>query len=89
MAVAELRRWALASNWGVARLTRLERYLQRFHIVLVDVPLCQRWAEVMEAADRAGMPTGVARPEAVTANGLGGAVAVRHRQAKRPPTGCW
>ena len=60
MTVAELRRWALASSWGPAKLTRLERYLQRFNVVLVDLPLCHQWAEVMEAANRAGLPIGVA-----------------------------
>ena len=60
MTVAELERWALASNWGPARLARLDRYLQRFNVVLVDRPLCRRWAEVMDAARRAGQPLGVA-----------------------------
>ena len=60
MTVAELRRWALASNWGPARVAQLDHYLQRFNIVLVDLPLCQQWAEVMHEADRAGLPVGVA-----------------------------
>ena len=60
MTVAELRRWALASRWGAARLTQLDRYLQRFNVVLVDLALCERWAAAMHEADRAGTPIGVA-----------------------------
>src|SRR5216117_3639809 len=60
MTLAELRRWALASSWGPAKLARLGHYLGRFNIVLVDLPLCQQWAEVMNTADRAGLPIGVA-----------------------------
>lgn len=37
-----------------------DRYLQRFNLVLVDLPLCQKWAEVMDAAERAGLSIGVA-----------------------------
>jgi predicted nucleic acid-binding protein len=40
MTVAELRRWSLTSNWGPARIAQLDRSLQRFNIVLVDVALC-------------------------------------------------
>jgi tRNA(fMet)-specific endonuclease VapC len=60
MTVAELERWALASNWGSVKMTRLDRYLQRFHMVLVDRALCRKWAEVMDGACRAGQPVGVA-----------------------------
>jgi predicted nucleic acid-binding protein len=60
MTVAELRRWALASKWGPAKVAQLDRYLQRFAVVLVDLPLCEKWAEVMQAADKAGQPMGVA-----------------------------
>jgi tRNA(fMet)-specific endonuclease VapC len=60
MTVAELRRWALASNWGPAKVAKLDRYLQRFSMVLVDLPLCQKWAEAVDAADKAGLPIGVA-----------------------------
>ena len=60
MTVAELRRWALASAWGPAKVAQLERYLQPFNVVLVDLALCQEWAEVMDGADRAGTPVGVA-----------------------------
>jgi predicted nucleic acid-binding protein len=56
MTVAELRRWALASNWGPAKIAHLDRYLQRFNIVLVDLPLCEKWAEAINGADRAGLP---------------------------------
>jgi predicted nucleic acid-binding protein len=38
----------------------LDRYLQRFNVVLVDLSLCQTWAELIDAADRRGLPIGVA-----------------------------
>jgi predicted nucleic acid-binding protein len=40
--------------------TQLERHLRPFNVVLVDLALCQEWAEVMDGADRAGTPVGVA-----------------------------
>ncbi len=60
MTVAELYRWAYSSAWGPARLGQLERYLQQYNVVLVDLSLCQKWAEIMESADRAGLSLGVA-----------------------------
>lgn len=60
MTVAELHRWALASNWGPAKVAKLDGYLQRFSIVLVDLTLCQKWAEAVDGADKAGLPIGVA-----------------------------
>jgi hypothetical protein len=42
--------------------TQLERYWQPFNVVLVDLALCQEWAEVMDGADRAGTPVGAPMP---------------------------
>jgi tRNA(fMet)-specific endonuclease VapC len=39
MTVAELQRWALASNWGPTKQARLDRSLQRYNVVLVDLAL--------------------------------------------------
>ena len=41
-------------------MAKLDRSLQRYNIVLVDGMLCQTWAETINAADKAGMPMGVA-----------------------------
>ena len=60
MTVAELERWALASNWSAARTAQLDVYLQRFNVVMVDRPLCRHWAKVMDDARRAGQPVGAA-----------------------------
>jgi len=57
MTVVELGRWALASNWGPAKIAQLDRFLQRFNIVLVDLPLCEKWAEAINGDARAGLPT--------------------------------
>src|SRR5262249_37633507 len=60
MTLAELERWAVSAHWGAAKLAQLDRYLQRFNIILVDTALCRKWAEVMEVTQSAGQPTGVA-----------------------------
>jgi predicted nucleic acid-binding protein len=54
MTVAELDRWARERNWGAGRRAELENYLQRFSVYLVDRELCRRWADVADAARRAG-----------------------------------
>jgi predicted nucleic acid-binding protein len=60
MTVAELERWGRVSNWGVAKTARLDRYLRRFRMLLVDRPFCRKWAEVVEMARHAGLPIGLA-----------------------------
>ena len=56
MSVAELRRWALVSKWGAGKIAQLDRYLQRFNIMMVDLPLCDQWAEVMDMTHKSGHP---------------------------------
>lgn len=60
MTIAELERWVVLHRWGVARRERLAMFLERFPIVLVDVPLCHEWAAVSVGARRNGQPIGVA-----------------------------
>ncbi len=60
MTIAELERWTLLRNWGMARRERLAVFLERFPIVLVDVPLCYEWATVSVGTHRSGRPIGVA-----------------------------
>ncbi len=56
MTVAELDRWVRERNWGARRRASLESYMRRFSIYLVDRALCEVWAEVSDAARRAGRP---------------------------------
>jgi tRNA(fMet)-specific endonuclease VapC len=56
MTVAELKRWALKSNWGLNRIAKLNELLRRVIVYPVDLALCQRWAEVMVAGDTKGRP---------------------------------
>jgi predicted nucleic acid-binding protein len=60
LTVAELDRWALAHNWGLARRARMAQYLQRFVVQPWDRALSTLWAEVSVGAARAGHPIGVA-----------------------------
>ena len=54
MAVAELERWALESNWGDQRLERLRRRMKRFSVIPSSEDLCRKWAEVMAQAQASG-----------------------------------
>lgn len=56
MTVAELFQWAALRDWGKVRVQRLERYLERYTIVPVDMALCRHWAEVRAIRARAGLP---------------------------------
>lgn len=56
MTVAEIDRWALARNWGSARLARLDAFLESFSVVLVDRSMCRTWAGVVERARRNWRP---------------------------------
>ena len=56
MAVAELHRWALKSNWGPRRRAALQAHLQQFLTDPFDDALCVRWAEITVAAERQGLP---------------------------------
>jgi predicted nucleic acid-binding protein len=56
MTIAELEQWTIRRGWGPARQERLALFLERFSIILVDLPLCRTWAEVGEQARRTGRP---------------------------------
>jgi tRNA(fMet)-specific endonuclease VapC len=56
MTLAELQRWVLRYNWGQRRQAILDTELQRYIIDWPDAELCERWAEVMAQAERAGRP---------------------------------
>lgn len=52
--VAELDRWALRHNWGVARVARLNTYLGHFTVYPFDRALCKVWAEISDSEQRKG-----------------------------------
>jgi predicted nucleic acid-binding protein len=54
MTVAELDRWVIQRNWGEARRTWLNRYLEPFVILPYHRALCAKWAEVTVAAEARG-----------------------------------
>jgi predicted nucleic acid-binding protein len=56
MTIAELDRWALQRNWGLARQERMAVFLSQFTIILVDRALCRTWAAVGDQARRNGRP---------------------------------
>ncbi len=56
MTVAELKRWAIKKRWGENRLLRLDQQLRQVIVYPVDFALCQKWAEVMMAAEAIGRP---------------------------------
>ena len=56
MTVAELKRWAIKRGWGAERRAKLDQQLKQIVVYPVDLPLCERWAEVMMTAERAGRP---------------------------------
>jgi tRNA(fMet)-specific endonuclease VapC len=56
MTVAELDRWALQHNWGLARREQMAEFLGRFTLILVNRALCRTWAEVSDQARRRGRP---------------------------------
>jgi predicted nucleic acid-binding protein len=56
MTLAELDRWGRQRGWGMRRRDELEAFLDHFTIYLVDRDLCRWWADVVDAARRAGRP---------------------------------
>jgi predicted nucleic acid-binding protein len=56
MTIAEVERWMLQRKWGVRRYRKWEEILRSCDIYQVTLPLCRKWAEVTEAARRAGRP---------------------------------
>lgn len=55
MTVAELLQWAAVRNWGKPRIQRLERLLENYTILPVDVELCRHWAEIRALRSKAGL----------------------------------
>jgi predicted nucleic acid-binding protein len=56
MTVAELDRWALQRNWGLARREQMAEFLAQFALAQVNRALCRTWAEVSDRARRRGRP---------------------------------
>jgi predicted nucleic acid-binding protein len=56
MTFAELKRWALARNWGEDRRRRLEQWIQKDFAIHSDMTsdLCRTWAEVSDQRSRKG-----------------------------------
>jgi predicted nucleic acid-binding protein len=52
--VAELDRWALDRNWGLARTALMEAHLQQFVVHPSDRNLCRQWAQVINSERRNG-----------------------------------
>lgn len=55
MSLAELRKWALISNWGARKNANFEIHLRRYSIVHSTSQLCQLWAEISDAGKRSGI----------------------------------
>jgi predicted nucleic acid-binding protein len=56
MTVAELERWAVRRDWGMARREQMAEFLNQFTLILVNRALCHTWAEVSDRARRRGRP---------------------------------
>lgn len=56
MTVAELFQWAEMRSWGQARTAELERHLDRYTILPVDIPACRKWAFVRSHRSTKGLP---------------------------------
>ena len=52
--LAEMQRWAIASNWGAAKRGKLAEYLSTVFVFHSDDDLCVRWAEITEDGRRGG-----------------------------------
>lgn len=52
--LAEMQRWAIASNWGTAKRRKLAEYLSTVFVFHSDDDLCVRWAEITEDGRRRG-----------------------------------
>jgi predicted nucleic acid-binding protein len=56
MSLAELKRWALQRNWGVAARRKLTDALHRYVIVPFDASLADAWAQITVHRQRLGRP---------------------------------
>jgi len=54
MTLAELRRWALASNWGQKKNADFNIHLRRYSIQHSTPDLCRIWAEIKDNGRRTG-----------------------------------
>jgi predicted nucleic acid-binding protein len=78
MTVAELDRWALAHNWGIARKARKAVYLRQYVIQHSHRALCLKWAEVIYGCDCKGVPISTADAWIAATALLHGAPLVTH-----------
>jgi predicted nucleic acid-binding protein len=56
MPLAELRRWALAHQWGESRRARLVGFLHRFDVHYANDALCSAWATIVAMREQQGRP---------------------------------
>lgn len=56
MTVAGLFQWAEVRSWGEARKARLERHLDRYTILPVDIESCRSWASTRALRSARGLP---------------------------------
>lgn len=56
---AELELWSLARNWGLRQRAALHTYLKDFVLLEADEPICVRWAEVQDNAQKQGRPISI------------------------------
>jgi len=56
MTVAEQLQWAALRNWSEPRIRQLERSMERYTILPVDIALCRHWADVRATRSRTGLP---------------------------------
>jgi tRNA(fMet)-specific endonuclease VapC len=54
MSIGELYHWAFTRQWGVRRITELEKYLSNYLIIPSDQALCQEWGRLRAEAHRTG-----------------------------------
>lgn len=52
--LAELQRWAIASNWGSSKRRKLGEYLSTVVVFHSDDDLCVQWAKITEDGRRGG-----------------------------------
>ena len=57
---AEMLRGAISANWGGRRRRELDRWLKKYAVVHSSDELCERWAEALAGARRAGRPIAAA-----------------------------
>ncbi|MDJ0679926.1 MAG: type II toxin-antitoxin system VapC family toxin [Xenococcaceae cyanobacterium MO_167.B52] len=71
MTVAELFQWAAVRNWGQSRIADLEKSLENYLIITVDIKVCRIWGNLR--AERQAIGKAISPQDAWIA-----ATAIRH-----------